>query len=233
LKGWFKTEEIHVKTVLGMAAALVLLGAANPARAGVVFDNYPLNGTIDAFEIGGGGGVSDSFTLISGAAVNGVNFAVWNEPGDQVSTIDWSIGSAPFGNDFGGGTASVTNNFDFTNGFGFDINSDSISFGDIALAPGTYYITLTNGVATNNDAFYWDENDGVGTPDGAGILAFDNDLGPLSGTNCGGVGSGNNGNCAQSFQITADTVPEPGTLGMLGAGLLLAAGGWRRKAARK
>ena len=66
-------KALSVSTLL-----LLSILAAVPASAGpVVFDNYPVNGTIDAWTINYGFWVSDSFTLASTSTVTGVNFGVW------------------------------------------------------------------------------------------------------------------------------------------------------------
>ena len=62
-----------------------LLALAGPAWAGVVFNNYPINSTIQAFAINFGYSVSDSFTTDPGGdTVTGVNFGSWNVSGDDI-----------------------------------------------------------------------------------------------------------------------------------------------------
>ncbi|MCU1334530.1 MAG: hypothetical protein JWO19_111 [Bryobacterales bacterium] len=201
-----------------------------PASASIVFDNYPINGTIMGLQINGGVQISDSFVLSSAATLTGVNFGAWNFAGDTITSVDWAIGLTPFssiGTDHG--TAAVTGTFQFTNAAGFNIYSDIFALPGVSLGPGTYYLTLSNAVlnggASGAHAF-WDENDG------AGVDAWRNDNGTvaqLSGTNCA-FSHPNAGTCAESFQILGTAaVPEPGTITLLGGGLLLLGGLVRRK----
>jgi hypothetical protein len=194
--------------------------------AGVIVDNYPVNGTIDAFTINFGFEVSDSFTLNAPATVRGVNFGVWLFPGDQITSVDWAIGTGPFGTDFGSGTSAVSMLSDLIapNTFGYDVQSVNFSIPDTPLLAGTYYLSLQNAVTTQTQPAFWDQNNGLG------IDAWQNNgTGQLSGTDCAGAGGGGNGTCAQSFQIldTAGT-PEPSAFALTAAGLLLAGAFARR-----
>ena len=219
-----------------------LLALAGPAWAGVVFNNYPINSTIQAFAINFGYSVSDSFTTDPGGdVVTGVNFGSWNVSGDDITAVDWMIGTTPFSSTGGGsGTAAaVTDTLQVSlspNPDSYNIYSNSINLlGEPSLAPGTYYLTLENAVFPGGNQVYWDVNDG------AGIDAQQNQVGELSFTNCGGagtVGGGTDtGTCAESFQILGvqgvySGTPEPGSLMLFGSGILLLAGAWRRKASR-
>jgi hypothetical protein len=201
--------------------ALSFLMLTIPATAGVILDNYPINGGITAWTINFTYSVSDSFTLASGATANGVNFGVWLFPQDTITGVDWAIGTGPFGTNYGSGTASVSLGSTSGNGI-YDVGSASFSLPNIALGAGTYYLTLQNAVSRGGDPVYWDENDGPG------IDAWENADGHLSG-NCA-ANNGGSGTCAESFQILGDTsaIPEPTTFALLGAGLLAAAGLRRR-----
>ena len=76
----------------------------------------------DSWTINFGFIVSDSFTLPGGAIVKDFDIWVWELPGDTVSTIEWSITSQENGGMiFGSGTASVSDSFLSTNGFGYNI----------------------------------------------------------------------------------------------------------------
>ena len=213
------------------APSLLLFAlAAMPASASILFDNYPINGTILGFQINGGVQISDSFVLSSAATLTGVNFGAWNFQGDTITSVDWAIGTTQFssiGTDHG--TATVTGTFQFANaafGINWDIYSDTFALPGVALGPGTYYLTLSNAVTRSGIHAFWDENDG------AGVDAWRNDNGSvaqLSFTNCASLHP-NAGTCAQSFQILGSSaVPEPGTITLLGGGLLLLGGLVRRK----
>jgi PEP-CTERM motif len=189
-----------------------LLGLSNTASAGLVYINGNFSGQISGYTINFGFQVTDSFTVTDpgGDDAGSFDFIAWNFPGDVISAVDWSIGTAAFGSDIGSGAGApvIYSQFIFENGQDYNIFSDKVSLGaPIYLAPGTYYLTLQNAVASNGDPAYWDENDGPS-------LAFENTLGAIG---------------SESFDVLT---PEPGSLMLFGSGLLLVAGAWRRKARR-
>jgi hypothetical protein len=174
----------------------------------LVYDNGPINGTINAWTINSGDSVSDSFTLSSTATLSEAQIGLWLLPGDTASNVDWSLGTTPFGSNEGSGTAAdLTGTFQYNNVDGFDIYESTFSLDGTALPAGTYYLTLQNLVVSFGDNGYWDENDGPS-------LAYDN--APPYGVSQ--IGS-------ESFQIYA---PEPSTLALLGSGLLILVGFKRR-----
>jgi hypothetical protein len=224
-----------------------------PASAGVLYTNDPLNGYLNDPINGGfgppgspGGGfawnitqyssdspsVSDSFTLSSAATVTGFDFATWNFSGDVTTTVDWSIGTAAFGSDFSG-TAGLSNSLFGTNPYSFNVYTNTATGLSVSLAAGTYWLTLQNAVTTSGRPVYWDENDGPS-------VAFQTTTGSLAhpplGTACanGAVNVDQSPTCtgSETFDIVGNsTVPEPGSLGLLGCGILALAGLLRRKIA--
>ena len=75
-------------TVLCLMLALV------PASAQVIYDDGPINGTIDAWTINFGYVVGDTFTLSANSTVGGFNFGVWEFPGDKLQLgglVDYSL----------------------------------------------------------------------------------------------------------------------------------------------
>jgi len=141
-----------------------------PARRGacgaspqdnVIYDNGPVNGTVDAWTINFGYSVSDSFTA-NGRAVTGFDFYVWAYPGDTPLTVDWSITSQPLGGGtvYGSGTASVTSTFIFSNQYGYDIDKLSVTGLNVALGSGTSWLNLQNATTSFGDPLFWDENSG-------------------------------------------------------------------------
>ena len=83
------------------AAARSRTGQPLP-QDGVIYENGPVNGTTDAWTINFGYIVSDSFVPSNGGQVSGFDFGVWELPGDKLSSLQWSITSAP-----NGGTVST------------------------------------------------------------------------------------------------------------------------------
>lgn len=208
---------------------LLLSGLSTlPAGASVIFNNYPISGAINAIEISGvfNGtpiSASDSFTLGSGATVDGVNFGVWLNPGSVFNKVNWVISSGPLGTgtlDAFGEGAAVTTTAVPDPGVDFTVASANFSIPDLPLTAGTYYLTLQG-------AAFWDINN---TP---GIDAWQTGFGELSAPGAcsqltGGLASGS---CAESFQILGvSSTPEPSTLIFLGSALILAPLALRRKA---
>jgi hypothetical protein len=215
-----------LKLSVGALAAAGLLAGASSAAAAVLYDNGPLNGSVGSFTMGGSGGsyaVSDSFALNAASTIAGVNFGAWTFPGDMVSTVDWGITTTPgsFSGFIYGGTAAVVNGLSSLNSPGWSIATDSFSTGPLSLGAGVYYLVLQNAVATNNDAVYWDESDGLSS-------AAQNIIGDLADFNRP------NTTGSESFQIIGSTVggvPEPASWALMLIGVAGLGGALR--AARK
>ena len=192
-------------------AALLGMGAASFAQAQALYSNGPINGDTDAYTINFGYSVANSFTLSSGSDLQSVSFGVWNSAGDTATSVDWMITTAPFGGTtLFSGTSSVSDLFQYTNSFGYNISSDSFSLGSLVLGSGTYYLELSNAVSPHGDPIYWDENDGPS-------LAYDSSLGKIG---------------SESFTIdgTLVAVPEPAALATLVIGLTAVGLARRRRA---
>ena len=83
--------------------------AADPLN----YQNGPVNGLcdiqncdVDAWTVNFGYAVTDSFS--GSGTVNSLTFAFWLIPGDNVSRLQWSIGSAPYASDLGQGFSSTS-----------------------------------------------------------------------------------------------------------------------------
>ena len=203
---------------------LCLTLAVIPASAQVLYDDGPINGTIDAWTINFGYIVSDTFNLAADSTVGGFNFGAWVYPGDKALTVGWSITSDEFGGTvYGSGTASVTDTFLSSNQYGYQVDALSVTGLNVSLGAGRYWLNLQDATTQMGDPLYWDDNSGVGCTgdDGKGgdcpSLASNNAVGTLT---------------SEAFDITGTgggQTPEPSSILLLGSGVLAVVGILRRR----
>lgn len=208
------------KTVgLVLCFALILTLSAVPA-AGLwdqtLYDNGPINGSVDAWTVNFGYSVTDSFSLRSDSTITGFQFGVWAYPGDTAVSVDYAIGISPYGGT--PTTVAVTSSFQYSNQYGYDIDVISASGLNVALAPGNYWFTLSNAVTTQGNPLYWDENSGPSQACESSLGTIPSESFQLIGVT-GGTTTTN----------TSSTTPEPGSIMLFGSGILGLAGVLRRK----
>jgi PEP-CTERM motif len=191
-----------------------------PASAQVLYNNGPVDGETDSFVINFGFTVSDTFTLSQSSQVTGLSFNAWIFPGDVIDSVDVSITSQE-----NGGTTyfnqqvNTTQGACFSNEFGFNVCQETASFNAGNLAGGTYWLNLQNAMVNTGDPAFWDENSGVGcTSPGCPSTASENEIGTIP---------------SESFTVLGTTsgtssVPEPGSLLLLGSGIFASFGLLRR-----
>jgi hypothetical protein len=209
-------------TLFSLLTILSLMLATAPAVAqSILYNNGPTDDDADAWTINFGFVVSDTFTLASNATVNGFRFNAWLFPGDILQSAEVSLTSAEFG-----GTTYFDQTVNFVqsscsvNAYGFNVCAESSTFNGPNLTAGTYWLNLQNAVVNTGDPVYWDENSGGGcTSPGCPSQASESSVGTIP---------------SESFTIlgnsgTGGTVPEPGTILLLGSGVLGLGGAIRRK----
>ncbi len=204
--------------------------AVSPALAQQeLYDNGPINGTTDAWTINFGYVVSDAvnaYLKIDGRPGPSTSkqdaFAVWELPGDTMTSVMWSFTSlANGGTVYGSGMASggnLTDTFISTNQYGYDIDLITISGLNVALPAGAFWFNLQDAVVPSGDPVFWDENSGVGcngNDRACPSQAYDSGVGTIP---------------SEAFTIYGEgTTPEPSSLMLFVTGILSLAGMLRRK----
>jgi hypothetical protein len=196
-----------------LLCAVVCLFVAAPAEAdSLLYDNGPINGTIDAWTINFGFQVSDSFTLGSSSTLTVAQIGLWMFPGDTPTGVGWAIGTTEGSSNIASGTSSFFNQTnEGLNTYGYDDWQSSLDIGG-TLAAGTYWFSLENATTPSGDPMFWDQNNGPSA-------AWENTVGSLQ-NNCNGYAETCSG--SESFQIygtTTAAVPEPGVAGLMLIGL--------------
>jgi hypothetical protein len=192
-----------------LAALVVLSTGLRRARADVVYDNNtPSDGAVGWMDISSGYqpptgpfvpyAVSDSFTISSATRLASVDALLWvDDPSAAPLSVDWSIGTSAFDSSLGSGTSSTTNSF-FAGPYE-PLYDSSFSVTSSLLAPGTYYLTLGNAVASDagNGGFVaWDISNGPS-------IAIDSYYGPLA-----NIDSDYPGSYSESFAVSGSATPD-------------------------
>jgi hypothetical protein len=208
--------------LLTLSLTVLCLALAAPAFAGVIYTDGPTNGTSNAVFIDGPNpgpysqSISDGFVATASGTAYSLDFGVWVSAGTTPTTVSWWLGTTAFGSDISSGsTAQVGYTYLLTNGYGYDVYDAHVAGLSGSLTAGsTYWLSLgnaNNSAANQIDA--WDINNGPA------ICQF-----AVGGVPQGGCGLG-----GEAFTINSSPTPEPGSMMMLGTGVLGLAGVLRRK----
>jgi len=211
---------LKVRLVVVTLAALCLALSA-PAFGQVIFTTGPTDGFTNAFFIDGPNpgpfsqNISDGFIATNSGDAASLDFGMWVPTGTTPTTVTWWLGTSAFGSDIATGVSNnLISTFHNDSGFGYDVYDVHIDGLSGSLTAGnTYWLSLGNANDSQGTQFdAWDVNNGPATCNFA-----------VGGQNFGDCGAG-----GESFSLNG-AVPEPGTLVMLGGGILAAAGTLRRK----
>jgi hypothetical protein len=207
------------KQLCRVLACAAMVAAGLPAAGAAAFDN----GAPDHLSANNMGYAwqADDFSLATGTSVNAISFWSLEAAGAFRGSISWSIvgdsAGVPGGTVFASGTQSSIARTGLGTYLGLSEFRNDFSLGSpLALAAGTYWLVLHNGDFSNMgdpNEFLWETTAANGTL--RGMESFDG----------GATWSGNFNEHA--FQVSA--VPEPASVLMLAAGMLVV-GGLRRRA---
>ena len=200
-----------------LLAIIVTVISSSQAMASIVYSNGPIDGNTMGWSIAKTAAVTDSFTVTSATTVTSVEIGLWASPNDYPTSLDWSIGTSPFGSQDGSGNGStLTNSYKFTNSQGYAVLSSTFSL-MVPLDAGTYWLTLDKAVVpVANGIVYWDQNNGRSI-----AKAADETVSYVD---------------SESFQINdgqSGPIPEPSAIVIwsLFGGVAIGLGWWRRRKA--
>ena len=156
--------QVRFASLFMFFATLLLLGqGAAIAGNTVVYNNGKPDG-FDGWNIADGYYVDDSFTLLKSSNLTRVDFAVWLFPGDQLTSVQWTIyatqcsvaGRRPL--IYSGTVKPVAEG-----SCGSGCEEEGIALPNLNLPAGTYYLRLQNAATNGGDPVFWAESGGPST----------------------------------------------------------------------
>jgi PEP-CTERM motif len=195
-----------MNTRCAVFSLLALILAAVPAMGQqTLYSNGAVGGSTDSWTINFGFVVSDTFTLSSQSVVNELVFNAWTFSGDVLENAQVQITSSEFGGTtFSNQVVSFTQSGCSVNQYGFSVCVETGMFpSGVNLAAGTYWLNLDNAVVNDGDPIFWDENSGPSH-------ASQNNVGTIPSESFTVLGSSSAGG----------SVPEPGSILLLGSGVV-------------
>lgn len=156
-----------------MKLSLCLLASITIALATLVetarcnwtlYSNGPVTLTTTAYTITGPFAVANSFVLDDDATISLINgIGLQSIQGVTPVSFNWSLGTTAFGSEITSatGTTPILNYVGVTS-LGYDVFSAVIDTGNINLAAGTYWFTLSGAVSSDNfNEVYWSQTGGL------------------------------------------------------------------------
>ena len=144
----------RVSVSLAQAGVLALMVSSAANAQVLLYDNGPFNPYGSAYYMNGTNSITDSFVLSSAASLTKADIGVWNWTGDSSTSVSWSIGTTQYATDISSGLSTTTDTFQVNNGYGFDTYVDSFAISG-ALAPGTYWITVSHATTADLQSSFW------------------------------------------------------------------------------
>jgi hypothetical protein len=174
------------------------------------YNNGPVNGNSDAWQVNSGFVVSDTFVNTAGP-ITGMSFSAWLFPGDVLASAEVSITSREFGGTtYFDGVINFTQSSCSTNSFGFNVCTEAGNFFTF-LPRGTYWLNLQNASLPSGDPIYWDENSGPSLASQSSVGTIPSESFTLDGGGCGA------GRVSPDCGLPS---PEPDNIVLFGSGAI-------------
>lgn len=202
-----------------VSPSLLALCMTLPALAQTVYSNGPINGNVDSWTINFGFVVSDTFNVVNnGTTVTGFDFGAFVFPGDTLTSAELSITSGEnSGTSYFDQTVNFTQSNCKVNQYGFNVCLESSAFQSPTLNAGTFWVNLQNASTPSGDPVFWDENSGPSMASESTVGSIPSESFTVFGTS------------SSTTTTTGTSVPEPGSIFLLGSGVLGLAGLVRRR----
>ena len=210
--------KLHTACLLGfvLGFATLVATAQNPPSYIDLYDNGPVNGQVDGWNIANGYAVSNSVEVTG--QVTGLQFYAWLIPGDTVTNVQVTFGTQPFDSDIYSAMLSASQGPCATNNYGFSVCEETLSLTRGPTLNGLAWLTLENATVSNDDNAYWDENSGIGcTSPGCPSQAEGNLVGTIPSEAFTVLGGDST---TSTSTTTTGTTPEPASILLLGSGIL-------------